>query len=320
LDYTGLKCPVCKNEFTENDDIVVCPVCGTPHHRECYASLGDCANADKHAEGFVFETGERKTRVERLFAELGMDGKESDDTSSAETEKAFGEEDENEDGQNIYSPFSAFAPDGTLKDLGIDIAGIPFNEVVRFVGDDPASKRLILNISFVEKLHRLRINIVAFFLPYIWLFYRKMYKLGVLFIVLTVLSSVAFTNRNTVDYTKKVFDLYMSAFTGEMTIDQLNVQLEEIQEKGTGNSYYYDIAPQIISLVLRLVVALFANKWYLEHMKKQVMKTREKCSSMDEYMAALAVRGGKSVPAAIIGVALFAALNFAYQFVIIQLF
>lgn len=28
MDYKGIKCPVCDKPFTENDDIVVCPVCG----------------------------------------------------------------------------------------------------------------------------------------------------------------------------------------------------------------------------------------------------------------------------------------------------
>ena len=29
-NYTGVKCPVCNKRFTEDDDIVVCPVCGAP--------------------------------------------------------------------------------------------------------------------------------------------------------------------------------------------------------------------------------------------------------------------------------------------------
>ena len=30
-DYTGKKCIVCGGVFSENDDIVVCPECGTPY-------------------------------------------------------------------------------------------------------------------------------------------------------------------------------------------------------------------------------------------------------------------------------------------------
>ena len=49
--YTGCKCPVCQKEFAAGDDIVVCPVCGTPHHRECYRQLGHCGNEKLHQEG-----------------------------------------------------------------------------------------------------------------------------------------------------------------------------------------------------------------------------------------------------------------------------
>ncbi len=47
-DYTGVKCPVCGKAFTAKDDIVVCPDCGAPYHRECYAQTGQCVFAEKH--------------------------------------------------------------------------------------------------------------------------------------------------------------------------------------------------------------------------------------------------------------------------------
>ena len=54
------KCPVCDKIFTPEDDIVFCPVCGTPHHRECYNSLGKCVNEDKHESGFEYKFEEKK--------------------------------------------------------------------------------------------------------------------------------------------------------------------------------------------------------------------------------------------------------------------
>ena len=52
FDYKGVKCPYCGIEFTENDDIAVCPECGTPHHRHCYHENGHCYNADLHSETY----------------------------------------------------------------------------------------------------------------------------------------------------------------------------------------------------------------------------------------------------------------------------
>ncbi|MEA4911282.1 MAG: RING finger protein [Oscillospiraceae bacterium] len=53
--YQGSVCPYCGKPLTQTDSLAVCPDCGTPHHRECYAQHGCCANADKHADGFEWK-------------------------------------------------------------------------------------------------------------------------------------------------------------------------------------------------------------------------------------------------------------------------
>lgn len=53
-DYTGCECPVCHQAFTQTDDIVVCPECGTPYHRACYEKTGHCVFEDKHGTDFVW--------------------------------------------------------------------------------------------------------------------------------------------------------------------------------------------------------------------------------------------------------------------------
>lgn len=54
FNYNGCICDVCKQAFTPESDVVVCPECGTPHHRECYKEQGHCVNEEKHSEGFVW--------------------------------------------------------------------------------------------------------------------------------------------------------------------------------------------------------------------------------------------------------------------------
>ena len=49
--YTGAKCKVCQEPFKDGDDIVVCPDCGTPYHRECYKKAGKCINDELHESG-----------------------------------------------------------------------------------------------------------------------------------------------------------------------------------------------------------------------------------------------------------------------------
>ena len=47
--YTGNHCPVCEQAFTDDDDIVVCPDCGTPYHRACWPKEG-CVHAAEHGQ------------------------------------------------------------------------------------------------------------------------------------------------------------------------------------------------------------------------------------------------------------------------------
>ena len=54
-NYLNSECPYCGKKFTENDDIVVCPDCGTPHHRGCYKEHGVCANNELHG-GFEWKS------------------------------------------------------------------------------------------------------------------------------------------------------------------------------------------------------------------------------------------------------------------------
>ena len=106
--YENNKCPVCSKKFEEGDDIVVCPDCGTPHHRECYHTLGKCANKDKHETDFVYDrdkykaenaeeivqekvlnlTDEVKTMVEALeHAEASKDGTADFDIKPQESDE-----------------------------------------------------------------------------------------------------------------------------------------------------------------------------------------------------------------------------------------
>lgn len=52
MKYTGEPCSKCGSIFNEDDDVVVCPQCGSPHHRKCYEADNACANTAKHSEGF----------------------------------------------------------------------------------------------------------------------------------------------------------------------------------------------------------------------------------------------------------------------------
>ncbi|MBO5103830.1 MAG: hypothetical protein J6B74_02035 [Ruminococcus sp.] len=48
MNFVGEKCVFCGEVFKDGDDVVVCPECGSPHHRECYKKENRCANIALH--------------------------------------------------------------------------------------------------------------------------------------------------------------------------------------------------------------------------------------------------------------------------------
>ena len=55
FNFSGCKCPVCQQPLTEKDDIVVCPECGAPYHRNCYQEHGSCVFANRHGIDFEWK-------------------------------------------------------------------------------------------------------------------------------------------------------------------------------------------------------------------------------------------------------------------------
>ncbi len=58
-DFTGCECVICHQRFKlEENDVVVCPDCGTPYHRACYQTMGHCKNEAAHSSGFEWQPPE----------------------------------------------------------------------------------------------------------------------------------------------------------------------------------------------------------------------------------------------------------------------
>ena len=62
--YAGCKCFACGKVFTEQDDVVVCPDCGTPYHRECYSVEEGCSNTALHDNGGTWQEEQSQTGTE----------------------------------------------------------------------------------------------------------------------------------------------------------------------------------------------------------------------------------------------------------------
>ena len=56
----GQSCPVCHAYLFDEDDVVICPVCGAPHHRDCYAHVGHCALEHLHGTDEQYSPPEKE--------------------------------------------------------------------------------------------------------------------------------------------------------------------------------------------------------------------------------------------------------------------
>jgi len=50
MDFIGQKCPFCENIIEENEDIVICGRCKTPHHRDCWKANHGCTTYSCYGE------------------------------------------------------------------------------------------------------------------------------------------------------------------------------------------------------------------------------------------------------------------------------
>ncbi len=52
IQYKGKVCESCKKAFEEDEQIVYCPQCGAPLHKNCWDENGGCPYSERHSSGF----------------------------------------------------------------------------------------------------------------------------------------------------------------------------------------------------------------------------------------------------------------------------
>lgn len=79
MRYSGNDCDGCKKPLQDDEDIVVCPECATPQHRECYEEAGKCVNAHLHGTDFVWSGKVSKSKAAGISTLLGKKDSEEED-------------------------------------------------------------------------------------------------------------------------------------------------------------------------------------------------------------------------------------------------
>lgn len=288
--YINEKCPVCEKDFQSGDDIVVCPECGTPHHRECYNSIHHCANASKHSEGFTYTESEKpkeepvySSPEEEFQAMLGAKqtqerrfchkcGKPVDAGASmcmhcgAELEELpakdytqFSEQmhtDEEIDGETVS-----------------DIAAAVGTNSARFIPRFKANKKFSWNWS------------AFIFGPY-YLFYRKMYRAGIIAMIINLAMSFVCQGIYAEEYS--AFADLLQSKTYRDLLSSSPLQNSDLINQLSQESAYKAVIPMfigmlIISLVIRIFCGLFADSIYRQQTLRTVRAVNKRLEEGDYF-------------------------------------
>ena len=181
--HTGEKCFVCGQVFTDNDDVVVCPDCGTPYHRACWQKNGACVNLPLHESGKSWQPekkAEEEAQMIRICPDCGTSCPK-DATHCPHCGKPFLRPEEESD-----TPPATFreqlretaqrmgAQDATCGlDPAEDLDGERLEDVANFV----AQNNLYYLPKFLRfsKGHRISLNFPCLLFPQYYLAYRKMW-------------------------------------------------------------------------------------------------------------------------------------------------
>ncbi len=289
--YTGNKCPVCNKAFNPEEDIVVCPLCGTPHHRECYKQNGECANAERHNEGYRWEPEKPQSEPAPEKAAPTpppFTGGTIPNSREAASTVFWA---------NQQSPFAAYP-----KEL---CEGVETEEAAEFLGMNAFK---YLQNFFYEKSGKKTFNWAAFlFMPY-WFFYRKMNKIGIIFMAVILgvsllvsipQSSQSFSN-DLYEWTEK----YQYMNPEETTAEQEIQSLEEFKSIFTENvlGAVLVIAQSLLGLLMRIYAGFMANGWYYKHTVAKIKEIKESTPEPQLVKLKLYKDGGMSMTRASLAV------------------
>ncbi len=268
MDFKKYFCPACGNDFTENDDVVFCPECGTPHHRECWNKTGHCINENLHGTGENVDVTFKKSGVELQQPQSAVENEEKPVFSPFGTNPAEGH------------PFG-FNPVEIKQDTLINGKPAHLFEIAVKANQKYYIPRFIIADRGVKTPSW---NFVSFLVPMAWSLYRKMYKIAALIFALYValfcvtgyfiFSDTEYINANMAcleedpEYFKNIY-LYEAG--GDVTLTANQKKLIEVSEN-ISIPTYISIGSSVLLFVVRFFMGVSANGLYLKKLTSSIEK------------------------------------------------
>ncbi|MBO5090461.1 MAG: DUF2628 domain-containing protein [Clostridia bacterium] len=259
LKELNKSCVLCHAHLFEEDDVVYCPVCGAPHHRECYNSIGHCALEEAHG-------------TENQYDKLLEKNNQTKQNSRSQAPV--------NDAQNdVYTPgdeiFQNLPPVDFLGGVPADYIiedGVTAKEARNFVISN--TQRYIPKFKQLSKKNKSSWNFMAFFFPCEWLLSRKMYKKGIIVGLFTVIATLVSIPLNNTLLNLGFFDIKNNA-------DIMNFFGSNLANIHWG-ALLAAFLGSILDFVLRIVVALLGDYWYRCHAIAKIKEIKETSDNIAE--------------------------------------
>lgn len=319
--YVGHKCIVCELEFKAEDDVVVCPECGTPYHRSCYMSSGECVNKELHESGESWNSSREKGNNE----DSGPEPKKCPYCEFVNKPHCIicercGSPLVDELKRNMYGQGDT-QTDGNLNSgQGNDTRGqrFTFDYADKYCGFDPeeefeavklkeisefVNKNQIYYLPIFKKIKdtgkKISLNVISFFFPEIYFANRKMWFWSVLSIIISL--ALSFPNM-----------LYMLAYERMIGTTIAGIDLESVK---------FDLIYSISSyaaLIFKVLMLMFANYIYYRHTLNKIRRKK----AVDELtdISELSRAGGTSAAGAIMSIAAETAVMLIVMLVLVKIY
>lgn len=305
--YTGNHCPVCEQAFTDTDDIVVCPDCGTPYHRDCWKKVGACMHRSEHAAGFEWQPeigpeavkaaheatcpncGTRNTpgaaRCSHCGCPLPRSEADSADAAKPEEQVPIYARDPSAVNNSSAAPgphietYSADREGGIYRrEIGPEdtIDGIKAKDWAAYVGRSPMYYLMqFFRMSITNR--KAAVCLSAFLFGPAYLFYRKMWKEGLLTAILTIVLSIPTFI--------EIISVFNPSLLGAMPLGWLPAAVNVCA---------------VASWALNIILGLFAVSWYRREAKKNIDRIYADYPDSEARTDALLQKGGTNLLAALL--------------------
>lgn len=292
MRYLGEKCPFCKTNFTDESDTVVCPECGTPHHRECYNELGNCFNKELHKNGFIYSS-QNDSSKEPAKKAVNID--EDKDEIGSETEQK-----EAKDGKG-FPPFGYVQTESITPQTDMD--GITGEEYANFLG--ASAKRYMPRFFFLQRTgKKMMANLFAFLLPFTFAAYKRMYRLAAVLLAVNIffIGIGIYGSLQKEPVKAIVIMTRQAAADGEITKDETEQirnaidELSQIELKANWTDYVTRY-----KLSVNVLTGLFATYLYMKESERKIKGLKKSYTSKEMHNELLSRLGKGTLMLPILG-------------------